>query len=515
MSSLSVSVLCPNGRRQIVKVTPNSSNLVILEDACKKQGLKPEDYGLKHYNHLLDLSSTVRYSNLTNNAQLELVKVTKARQEGLVSLGLQLESGERLVQDFPPSTSLWEVINHWEQTKSISLVDSSSGDLLPVCVYMRSEVVGVPALQQTTLRSLGLTNGKAIVRLNFRAKESMNIQAYVEAPLMKTVRPVEINKPAAKSSETSPSGSPKRSSVRATIGHTLNEAKELLSRQAAEHKMVMEVDEEQPGSSLKRPSSRKSTPEPSRPTSTVAKLGGRNLVERYCDTVVELGERHALLFCLDSMNIPPFEDVPDDFYDLTVEDMKYLMADLQRRRKALEEMPLQTRALKEAEQKAKMIKYKEAIIRVLFPERLVVQGCFKSVETVGDIMDFLRKYISESVKDFHLFTAPPKTILQPEDSLYAAALIPKANVHFGCTYVEGHPLHEDILKRLECSRETSQNTSGHFHASPRSHRTRSTAGATPCEDSYSANASHSMEEPRTNYSNAPSQKVPLWFKMNK
>jgi tether containing UBX domain for GLUT4 len=40
----SVTVLCPNARRQQVKVEPNLKILQIIEEVCKKQGLNSDDY---------------------------------------------------------------------------------------------------------------------------------------------------------------------------------------------------------------------------------------------------------------------------------------------------------------------------------------------------------------------------------------------------------------------------------------------------------------------------------------
>lgn len=64
--------------------------------------------------HTLDLTQSVRYSNLPNNAKLELVKCEKSRAETPVIIALQLETGDRLQHEFHPSTSLWHILEHWE-----------------------------------------------------------------------------------------------------------------------------------------------------------------------------------------------------------------------------------------------------------------------------------------------------------------------------------------------------------------------------------------------------------------
>ena len=44
ISMSSITVLCPNARRQQVKVEPNLKILQIIEEVCKKQGLNSDDY---------------------------------------------------------------------------------------------------------------------------------------------------------------------------------------------------------------------------------------------------------------------------------------------------------------------------------------------------------------------------------------------------------------------------------------------------------------------------------------
>ncbi len=70
----------------------------------------------RHGRKSLDLTLTVRFAGLPNLAKLELVRASKSRDQGKVTIALQLLSGERLQQDFLPSATLWEILEHWEQT---------------------------------------------------------------------------------------------------------------------------------------------------------------------------------------------------------------------------------------------------------------------------------------------------------------------------------------------------------------------------------------------------------------
>lgn len=47
-------------------------------------------------------------------------------------------------------------------------------------------------------------------------------------------------------------------------------------------------------------------------------------------------------------------------------------------------------------------KYKKCIVRIHFPNRLVLQTVFKSTETVLDIIHFVKKYLIDESLDFNL-----------------------------------------------------------------------------------------------------------------
>ena len=62
----------------------------------------------------MDVTLSVRFSGLPNNAKLELIKAEKSRAEQDVVIALQLETGERHQGTFAPSTTLWSFLLHWE-----------------------------------------------------------------------------------------------------------------------------------------------------------------------------------------------------------------------------------------------------------------------------------------------------------------------------------------------------------------------------------------------------------------
>ncbi|XP_068920116.1 tether containing UBX domain for GLUT4 isoform X5 [Petaurus breviceps papuanus] len=125
-------------------------------------------------------------------------------------------------------------------------------------------------------------------------------------------------------------------------------------------------------------------------------------------------------------------ELPDEFFEITVDDVRRRLAQLKSERKRLEEAPLLTRSLREAQMKEKLERYPKIALRILFPDRYILQGFFRPNETVGDLRDFVRSHLRNPKLSFYLFLAPPKTILSDDTlTLFQANLFPAALVHFG------------------------------------------------------------------------------------
>lgn len=60
----------------------------------------------RYHNKLLDTTSLIRFTNIANNAILELVPATKSRQNSSVCIWLQIEDGSRFTGEFPSSRKL-------------------------------------------------------------------------------------------------------------------------------------------------------------------------------------------------------------------------------------------------------------------------------------------------------------------------------------------------------------------------------------------------------------------------
>ncbi|KAI9724393.1 MAG: hypothetical protein M1812_000461 [Candelaria pacifica] len=107
-----VVVIDSTARRAVIKTTPAKYLVDVLQEACTKLGLDANQYGLKKNNKQIELSNPLRLSGLSSGAKLELILLS--RSPSVVSVGLQLPEGERLVDKFPSTTTLWLVLRKFE-----------------------------------------------------------------------------------------------------------------------------------------------------------------------------------------------------------------------------------------------------------------------------------------------------------------------------------------------------------------------------------------------------------------
>ncbi|KAK5982882.1 TUG-UBL1 domain-containing protein [Trichostrongylus colubriformis] len=162
-SMSSVTVLCPNARRCPVKVTPTMLMRQVLDEVCLKNGFDAEEYQLSNQNRNVDLALPFRLTGLPNNATLEMVYVARSALKPKATIALQLPNGSRLENEFPISTSLYEVLAFFSQLCDEDLTATSSSST-PTCSYMNRQYAGPFELQRTTLSSIGISSGKCLIR---------------------------------------------------------------------------------------------------------------------------------------------------------------------------------------------------------------------------------------------------------------------------------------------------------------------------------------------------------------
>ncbi|XP_023015144.2 tether containing UBX domain for GLUT4 [Leptinotarsa decemlineata] len=457
MSGGSLCVLALNGRRQTVKCTPNTTILQVLEEVCRKQQLKPEEFDLKHHNKILDTTTTFRFSGLPNNAQLELVPATKLRCETEITLAVNLENGTRLMGNFLPSDTLLHILNHL-------CPECLGDDKNPVVIYTRREMYG-KELESVTLRALGLTGGRAMVRLINKSPEELKVQANVAAPLPS--KPVEEKPYQRKFQPLAVAENENNENIENSTGEGSGEERaepktepgtrpERIQKNANVDllKLAREKRKNLEFTSPKREEKRINVKEEQAesaagPEKTDQCLCRDDLMEvddcgncqENCTDVernieeefIFLDERNAMLFSLETAQSLPSEDLPDNFFDLTINDARGILRDIKRQKTT--DAPLMTSAMRELEESKKMLKqlnrYKKAVIRVLFPDRTVLQGIFQPSETIKDVIEFVRGYLEEQGCNFYLYSTPPKCILEESKTLIQLGFLPGALIHFG------------------------------------------------------------------------------------
>ncbi|XP_064180887.1 tether containing UBX domain for GLUT4 [Anguilla rostrata] len=610
-SSTAVTVLAPNGRRQTVKISHSTPLLQVLDDVCKKQGFCPDDYDLKFQRTVLDLSQQWRFASLPNNAKLEMVPSTRQRSgaESRVRIALHLEDGSRVQDSFSSAQTLWELINHFPQTR---VLEPQLCEATPLCIYMRDEVAGVEPLKQTTLKSLGLTGGSAIVRYVLKKTRSPGDGVSMETAAGATE---EIPESPQTSSECGPTPEPHPEPLASVApppqspapsgpcpvreeGDGDLEPQQTVRPKTRPVRSQQEEEEERPGPSGTRPSqdtppgpsrtrpSQDTPPGPSRTRPTQAtppnfvpfsgggqRLGGHlgpglgikgeaspnysslpggpvgppeakkhkpssdakradaaRPAERtagHGEEFLEPLEREPLLYHMDAVahRRDNREDLPDEFFEVTVDDIRKRFAQLKSERKLLEEAPLMTKALRESRMREKIERYPKVVVRIQFPDRHVLQGFFRPLETVGALKQYVRSHLADPHQSFYLFIAPPKSTLDdPTVTLFQANLFPAALIYFGSDVQTDSYLQRQLLESSVSALQADEAIADCMPRSP----TSSSASLVPEDsfpppvDSHEPANQQGLEEPppppQPDSQAAPpvrtdSSKVPKWLKL--
>ncbi|KAF9924775.1 Tether containing UBX domain for GLUT4, partial [Modicella reniformis] len=127
-------------------------------------------------------------------------------------------------------------------------------------------------------------------------------------------------------------------------------------------------------------------------------------------------------------------DLPDDFYNLTSQDVMKIMEGQKAKRDEEENRGFKTAAVRAEEEKARERRYPKTIIRIRFPDRVQVQATFRSQETIGDVRKWVASVCVGHGEKFDLFIAPPRKVLSDnKQTLYQAGLAPQSIVYFSWT----------------------------------------------------------------------------------
>jgi len=109
--------------------------------------------------------------------------------------------------------------------------------------------------------------------------------------------------------------------------------------------------------------------------------------------------------------------LPDEYFIPTPTDLKAAQATLSARTQALTNAPLQLRAVREAESKAKRDRWPETTIRIRFADQTQLEKVFPSTNKIRSVYAFVRACLREDIKPikFILYQSPPKRDLKVSD----------------------------------------------------------------------------------------------------
>ncbi|XP_053713999.1 tether containing UBX domain for GLUT4-like isoform X1 [Synchiropus splendidus] len=579
-SGTSVTVLVPNGRRQTVKVSANTPLLQVLEDVCKKHGFNPDDHGLKFQRTVVDLSLQWRFANLPNNAKLEVVPSTRKQvtSDGQVRIALQMEDGSRLQGSFSSGQSLWELLTHFPQI-SLSQAGSTPVCVYMRDEVCGEEALKKATLKSLGLTG-GNAIVRFIIKKEKPSGENGDGNANVAVPIqpctnkisplsasqpdpspivIETVEPVKNATPICPM-ETLPDPEPVADQVCVP-------REEVQKQEEVVRQKVSSADKEEDGekagpsrvtshltscsvpaaafvpfsgggqrlggsaaeghvsSSISSLSSVAESPKPKKAkpnysTETTNQATSMNSDEDMNkeDGFLEPVEREPLIYHLESVThrSEGQTDLPDEFFEVTMDDVRKRFAQLKSERKLLEEAPLMTKSLREAQMKEKMERYPKVVLRVQFPDRHVLQGFFRPMETVGALRHFVKSHLEDPRLNFYLFITPPKTVLNESSvTLFQADLFPGALVYFGSNAKTECYLKRELLgSSVSLSQANDSITSCLLHSgSPLS------SAAAPLElmDDSGGSMQEEQSSPAHTLPPRPSRsdpgKVPKWLKL--
>nr|CAI5836374.1 unnamed protein product [Callosobruchus analis] len=358
-----------------------------------------------------------------------------------------LPNGRRQTVKCSPNTTILQ--SSWKfQTNSTllhvvkTLCPSYLGeDKHTVVIYTRREIYG-KELEDTTLRSLGLTGGRAMLRLINKSPEELKVQANISAPLPQ--KPVE-EKPYRRVLQRVESPPPKAPENKQERKETRSKAEDRRSTKSGNMDLIQLAKEKRKSQDISPPTTQKEERRKSTDfgktkqdmRSMTSKRVSKEMCQckrdesmevdccgkcqERCTNVVEdtgiqeeflfLDKNNAMLFSLETAKAIPSEHLPDDFFELTIDDAQEV-GGIQKQLRQLN-------------------KYKKAIIRVQFPDRNVLQGTFSPVDTIKTVCDFVKVYLEDKTLKFYLYTAPPKEVLDINKRLIEYSFVPGAMVYFG------------------------------------------------------------------------------------
>ncbi|XP_013086284.2 UBX domain-containing protein 6-like [Biomphalaria glabrata] len=121
-------------------------------------------------------------------------------------------------------------------------------------------------------------------------------------------------------------------------------------------------------------------------------------------------------------------EIPDEFYAISPEELK---KEHQRREEAAEKLGmLRTKAMRERDEQRELRKYRYVLLRVKFPDGILLQGVFRAQESMKQVYQFVRENLVNDWMPFHLTSGTNNKLEEGDMTLAELGLAPAAVVHF-------------------------------------------------------------------------------------
>lgn len=121
-------------------------------------------------------------------------------------------------------------------------------------------------------------------------------------------------------------------------------------------------------------------------------------------------------------------EIPEDFYNITVAEAK---KEQQRREEAAEKLGmLRTKAMREKDEQRELRRYRYTLIRIRFPDGVLLQGVFKCSETISHVYQFVRENLVNDFIPFCLSTGTGQKLQEDDRTLAELLLAPAAVLNF-------------------------------------------------------------------------------------
>ena len=141
------------GRRLAIKIaSPNTIIQDIIVESATNFNLDPSKCVLKHKRNIVSSSQLFRFSNISNNAEVELIFEKSKSVLSPCKIAVTLPSGQSITKIIPCESTLFGLVQLLINDGNVS---SDTVSLDPELIYLRNSYSG-DILNTVTLQSLGL-----------------------------------------------------------------------------------------------------------------------------------------------------------------------------------------------------------------------------------------------------------------------------------------------------------------------------------------------------------------------